>query len=51
MKYNITTNELLTEKGQLIKKLECPYRIQWDQLGTINNKSIKKMFPLQSSNN
>jgi hypothetical protein len=33
MRFNPCTSELFTNDGQLIKRLHCPYRIQWEQLG------------------
>ena len=32
MKYNPITNELLTDKGILIKKLLCPISQQWQDM-------------------
>ncbi len=32
LKFNPVTNQLFTDDGQLIKKLQCPYRIDWDSL-------------------
>ncbi len=32
LKFNPSTSELFAGNGQLIKKLQCPYRIDWDSL-------------------
>ena len=32
MQFNPLTNELYTSKGEIIKKLNCPYAMQWDTL-------------------
>ena len=32
MKINIDSKELFTDMGQFIKKLDCPYKMQWENL-------------------
>lgn len=32
MKFNLATNELLTQSGKLIKRMECPLNKDWDDL-------------------
>lgn len=29
MKFNPITNELFTDKGQYVKRLYCPYKVEW----------------------
>mgnify|MGYP000013992793 CR=1 FL=1 len=36
---NPITNELFSDSGILIKKLECPYKIAWKDLEVINKVS------------
>jgi len=36
---NPITNELFSDSGILIKKLECPYKIVWKDLEVINKVS------------
>ena len=33
MKFDPNTKELFTDSGELIKVLNCPLRMRWDQLG------------------
>ena len=39
MVLNPITNELFSDSGILIKKLECPYKIAWKDLEVINKVS------------
>lgn len=39
MVLNPITNELFSDSGILIKKLECPYKIEWKDLEVINKVS------------
>jgi hypothetical protein len=39
MVLNPITNELFSDSGILIKKLECPYKIEWKDLEVINKAS------------
>lgn len=32
MKFNLLTNELFTNNNELIKKLYCPYKLNWDEM-------------------
>lgn len=32
MKYNPITKEVFSDEGQLIKKLDCPFRVKWEDL-------------------
>ena len=32
MKFNPHTKEVFTDTGQFLKKLQCPYRINWNKL-------------------
>lgn len=40
MKFNPITKTVYTDRGKFIKKLECPFRIDWDSLQSSsgNNK-------------
>jgi len=35
MKFDPLTNTLYTDKGELIKKLACPFRMNWSELQPI----------------
>ena len=35
MKFNPFTNNLYTDKGEFIKKLTCPFRMNWSELHPI----------------
>ncbi len=37
MKYNLTTKEIFTDEGQLIKKMNCPEKAEWDTMEKGNN--------------
>ena len=39
MKFNTSTRELFTDEDVLIKKLNCPYRMNWDNLERIEGKA------------
>lgn len=32
MKFNPITSQLFTDKGLLIKKIECPFKVKWNDL-------------------
>ena len=32
MKFNPRTKEIFTDNGHLIKRLDCPYKIKWENL-------------------
>lgn len=32
MKFNPLTKEVFTDKGEFIKKLDCPFKMKWDDL-------------------
>ena len=43
MKFNPITKKLFSDDGQLIKKVNCPYKMQWDDLSPIDNEiNIKR---------
>jgi hypothetical protein len=33
--FNIKNNTLYTNKGELIKKLSCPFKIEWEELNVV----------------
>jgi uncharacterized protein YegJ (DUF2314 family) len=37
VKFNLVTNQLFTDEGQLIKQLECPLKIDWNSLEKVSN--------------
>jgi hypothetical protein len=38
MKFNPITNELFSNDGDFIKKLFCPFKVEWDRLNIISDK-------------
>ncbi|MGH1384143.1 hypothetical protein [Kordia sp.] len=41
MKFNPLTNELFTNKNEYLKRLECPFNLNWNELkenGTLSKK-------------
>ena len=41
MKYNPITKKLFTDDNALIKKLNCPYRILWNELTSTESVGIR----------
>ena len=41
MNFNPITKELYASSGQLIKKMKCPYNVNWDNLEVTNIASRK----------
>ncbi len=41
MKFNPIKKAIYTDNDKLIKKLDCPYKKQWDGLSEYNEKSRK----------
>lgn len=41
MEFDPINKEIYTDKGEFIKKLDCPYRLHWDQLDVIDTTSRK----------
>jgi len=39
MKFNLHTNELYSDEGQFIKRLNCPFNKNWNNLEIISNSS------------
>ncbi len=38
MIFNLKTNSLYTDNGELIKKLGCPFKIEWDDLKAVGKR-------------
>ena len=43
MKFNPTTKEIFTDNGQLIKRLDCPYKMNWDKLLPTNGNANTRL--------
>ena len=41
MKLDLITNEVFTDSDEFIKKLNCPYKIDWDDLEIIDSSHRK----------
>jgi hypothetical protein len=41
MKFNPHTNQLFTDDGHLIKRLHCPFRLDWSKLGPTDDPSAR----------
>ena len=37
MKLNLVTMDIHTDKGEYIKTLDCPFKINWDSLEVVNS--------------
>lgn len=37
MKLNLITMDIHTDKGEYIKTLDCPFKINWDSLEVVNS--------------
>lgn len=42
MKYNSKTKEIFTDKGELIKQLNCPENIDWENMEKTKNDLKRK---------
>lgn len=42
MKFNPHTNKLFTDDGRLIKKLHCPFRLDWNKLGPSDDPAARR---------
>lgn len=42
MKFNPITKEVYTDKGEFIKKLSCPFRMNWNDLEKGHNSVSRK---------
>mgnify|MGYP006130881673 CR=1 FL=1 len=47
MKFNPLTKEVFTDKGDFIKSLSCPFKINWELL-ELNNSSTRKCLNCES---
>ena len=41
MKFNPHTNKLFTDEGRLIKRLHCPFRLDWNKLGPMDDPNSR----------
>jgi hypothetical protein len=41
MKFNPITKSLYTDNGQFVKKLNCPYKINWEDMEVIDSTNRK----------
>ena len=41
MKFNPHTNHLFTDDGRLIKRLHCPFRLDWNKLGPTDDPGAR----------
>ena len=41
MKFNPITKEIYTDKDEFVKRMNCPYKINWDNLEDTNSASRK----------
>jgi hypothetical protein len=41
MKFDPIKKEVYTDKGELVKKMNCPFKMKWDDLEAVNNSSRK----------
>ncbi len=41
MKFNPISNELFSNDGHLIKKLHCPFKVEWDNLEVGSDKASR----------
>ena len=41
MKFDPITKEVFTDNGEFIKKLDCPYKMNWDDLEEVNNPILR----------
>ena len=41
MKFDPITKDIYTDKGEFIKRMNCPYRISWDNLEATNSTMRK----------
>ena len=41
MRFDPITKEVYTNNGEFIKKMDCPYKINWDDLEATNSTSRK----------
>lgn len=41
MKFNPITKEVYTDNGEYVKKMNCPYKMTWEKLETINSTMRK----------
>lgn len=42
MKFNPITKEIFTENGEFIKRMNCPFKINWNDLEEVNNSILRK---------
>jgi hypothetical protein len=42
MKFNPYTNRLFTDGGRLIKRLHCPFRLDWSKLGPTDDPAARR---------
>jgi len=42
MKFNPHTNRLFTDDGRLIKRLHCPFRLDWSKLGPTDDPAARR---------
>ena len=42
MKFNPHTNRLFTDDGRLIKRLHCPFRLDWSKLGPTDDPTARR---------
>ena len=41
MKFNPHTNRLFTDDGRLLKRLHCPFRLDWNKLGPTDDPGAR----------
>lgn len=42
MRFNPHTNRLFTDDGRLIKRLHCPFRLDWSKLGPTDDPASRR---------
>lgn len=42
MKFNPITSEVFTDEDKFLKKLFCPYNVDWDELEKTSNSTFRK---------
>ena len=42
MKFNPHTHRLFTDDGRLIKRLHCPFRLDWSKLGPTDDPAARR---------
>lgn len=42
MKFDPITKEIYTDKGEFVKRMNCPFKVIWDDLEEINRSTLRK---------